>query len=144
VNKNVVENLDVLCCGTTPPNPAELLGSKRMQEFVKQMTARYDLVLFDSPPLLAVTDAAVLSTVVDGAILVVSAGSTRTAAIHRAKEFLTTVGGKLLGCVLNNFDVKKAYGGYYGSYSYGYYGYGYGYYHTNGNGKSRRKRTKVS
>jgi tyrosine-protein kinase Etk/Wzc len=144
VNKNVVENLDVLCCGTTPPNPAELLGSKRMQEFVKQMTARYDLVLFDSPPLLAVTDAAVLSTVVDGAILVVSAGLTRAAAIHRAKEFLTTVGGKLLGCVLNNFDVKKAYGGYYGSYSYGYYGYGYGYYHTNGNGKSRRKRTKVS
>jgi tyrosine-protein kinase Etk/Wzc len=144
VNKHVVDNLDILCCGTTPPNPAELLGSKRMQDFIKQMTIKYDLVLFDSPPLLAVTDAAVLSTIVDGAILVVSAGATRAAAIHRASEFLTTVGGKLLGCVLNNFDVKKAYGGYYGSYSYNYYGYGYGYYHSNGNGKERKKRSRVA
>jgi len=144
VNKNVIENLDVLCCGTTPPNPAELLGSKRMQNFIKQMTIKYDLVLFDSPPLLAVTDAAVLSTIVDGAILVVSAGSTRAAAIHRATEFLTTVGGKLLGCVLNNFDVRKAYGGYYGSYRYGYYGYGYGYYHSSGNGESKKKGSKVA
>jgi Mrp family chromosome partitioning ATPase len=109
-----------------------------MQDFIRQMSARYDLLLFDSPPLLAVTDAAVLSTGVDGAILVVSAGSTRAAAIQRATEFLTAVGGKVLGVVLNNFDVKKAYGGYYGSYRYGYYGYGYGYYHTNGN-KSKKK-----
>jgi tyrosine-protein kinase Etk/Wzc len=143
VNKNVVENLDVLCCGTTPPNPAELLGSKRMQDFIRQMSARYDLLLFDSPPLLAVTDAAVLSTGVDGAILVVSAGSTRAAAIQRATEFLTAVGGKVLGVVLNNFDVKKAYGGYYGSYRYGYYGYGYGYYHTNGN-KSKKQKSKIA
>ncbi|MBI5473515.1 MAG: CpsD/CapB family tyrosine-protein kinase [Ignavibacteriae bacterium] len=146
VNKDVVDNMDVLCCGTTPPNPAELLGSKRMQEFIQQMSIKYDLLLFDSPPLLAVTDAAVLSTGVDGAILVVSAGATRAAAIQRASEFLTGVGGKLLGVVLNNFDVKKAYGGYYGSYRYGYYGYGYGYYHsTSGNGEKqkRRKRTKL-
>lgn len=142
VNKGVAENLDVLCCGTTPPNPAELLGSKRMQDFIKQMTIKYDLVLFDSPPLLAVTDAAILSTIVDGAILVVSAGTTRAAAIHRATEFLSTVGGKMLGVVLNNFDVRKAYGGYYGSYSYGYYGYGYGYYHSSGDGESHKKRTK--
>lgn len=142
VNKDVVENLDVLCCGTTPPNPAELLGSKRMQEFIKQMTIKYDLVLFDSPPLLAVTDAAVLSTAVDGALLVVSAGSTRAAAIQRAAESLINVGGKVLGVVLNNFDIKKAYGGYYGSYRYGYYGYGYGYYHSNGNGESTKKRSR--
>ena len=144
VNKEVVDNMDVLCCGTTPPNPAELLGSKRMQEFIQQMSIKYDLLLFDSPPLLAVTDAAVLSTSVDGAILVVSAGSTRAAAIQRASEFLMGVGGKLLGVVLNNFDVKKAYGGYYGSYRYGYYGYGYGYYHsTNGDGKKRKKRSSL-
>lgn len=143
VNREVVENLDVLCCGTTPPNPAELLGSKRMQDFIKQMTIKYDLVLFDSPPLLAVTDAAVLSTGVDGALLVVSAGSTRAAAIQRAAESLVNVGGKVLGVVLNNFDIKKAYGGYYGGYRYGYYGYGYGYYHTNGNGESKKKRSRV-
>ncbi len=138
VNKNVVDNLDVLCCGTTPPNPAELLGSKRMQEFIQQMTIKYDLVMFDSPPLLAVTDAAILSTCIDGVVLVVSAGSTRAAAIYRATEFLASVGGKVLGMVLNNFDVKKAYGGYYGSYRYGYYGYGYGYYHSGTNGKCEK------
>lgn len=140
VNRNVVENLDVLCCGTTPPNPAELLGSNRMHDFIKRMSERYDLLLFDSPPLLAVTDAAVLSTSVDGAILVVSGGSTRAAAIHRASEFLDAVGGKMLGVLLNNFDIKKAYGGYYGDYAYGYYGYAY--YHTSGE-EPRRKKTKV-
>jgi tyrosine-protein kinase Etk/Wzc len=143
VNKNVAENLDVLCCGTTPPNPAELLGSKRMHDFINQMTTKYDLVLFDSPPLLAVTDAAVLSTIVDGAILVVSADNTRAAAIHRASEFLMTVGGKVLGVVLNNFDLRKAYGGYYGGYGYGYSGYNYGYYSStgkaNGNGNGKHK-----
>lgn len=145
VNRNVVDNLDILCCGTTPPNPAELLGSKRMQEFIQQMTVKYDLVMFDSPPLLAVTDAAILSTCIDGVVLVVSAGSTRAAAIYRATEFLASVGGKVLGMVLNNFDVKKAYGGYYGSYRYGYYGYGYGYYHssTNGKGEQRKKGSKI-
>ncbi|MCW5897426.1 MAG: polysaccharide biosynthesis tyrosine autokinase [Bacteroidetes bacterium] len=142
LNRNVVENLDVLCCGTTPPNPAELLGSRRMREFIEQMSGKYDILMFDSPPLLAVTDAAVLSTIVDGAILVASAGKTRATAIYRATESLTNVGGKVLGVLLNNFDVKKAYGGYYGSYGYSYYAHNYGYYHSNGNGESPKKKRK--
>jgi capsular exopolysaccharide synthesis family protein len=143
VHRNVIENLDVLCCGTTPPNPAEQLGSRRMQEFIHLMSERYDLILFDSPPLLAVTDAAVLSTAVQGAVIVVAAGETRAAAIHRATEFLSSVGGKVLGCVLNKFDVRKAYGGYYASDNYSYYGYGYGYYHSNGNGAVKKKKKIV-
>jgi capsular exopolysaccharide synthesis family protein len=143
VNRNIVENLDIIFCGTTPPNPAELLGSKRMHDFIKQMSEKYDLLMFDSPPLLAVTDAAVLSTSVDGAILVASAGATRAAAISRASEFLHGVGGKTLGVLLNNFDIKKAYGGYYSSYSYDYYGYTNAYYHSNGDDGSRKKKSKV-
>lgn len=143
VHHNVIEHLDVLCCGTTPPNPAEQLGSRRMQEFIRQMSEQYDLVLFDSPPLLAVTDAAVLSTSVHGVVLVVAAGETSAAAIHRATECVTSVGGRVLGCVLNKFDVRKAYGGYYASDNYSYYGYGYGYYHSNGNGAVKKKKKFV-
>jgi capsular exopolysaccharide synthesis family protein len=140
VHRNVADNLDVLCCGTTPPNPAEQLGSRRMQELIKRLSEQYDLVLFDSPPLLAVTDAAVLSTTVDGVIIVVAAGATRAAAIQRATEFIGTVGGKVLGCVLNKFDVRKAYGGYYAGDNYSYYGYGYSHYHSNGNGSPAKKK----
>ncbi len=144
VHRAVADYLDVLCCGITPPNPAEQLGSRRMQEFIKQMCEQYDLVLFDSPPLLAVTDAAVLSTAVDGAILVVAASETRATAIHRASEFIGTVGGKVLGCVLNKFDVRKAYGGYYASDNYSYYGYGHSDYHANGNGSPEKKKRLAS
>ncbi len=144
VHRGVTDNLDVLCCGTTPPNPAEQLGSRRMQEFIKHMCEQYDLVLFDSPPLLAVTDAAVLSTAVDGVMIVVAAGETRVTAIHRASEFIATVGGKVLGCVLNKFDVRKAYGGYYASDNYSYYGYGLSHYLSSGNGSSEKKKRHAS
>ena len=139
VQKDVQKNLDIVGCGTVPPNPAEILGSRKMHEFVDQINQIYDVVLFDSPPLLAVTDAAVLGTGVDGSILVVSVGKTRAPAIERASEFLTGVGGKMLGVVLNNFDIRKAYGGYYGSYRYGYYGYGYGYYHSSNGGRRKKE-----
>jgi len=139
VQKDVHKNLDIVGCGTVPPNPAEILGSRKMQEFVDQINQIYDVVLFDAPPLLAVTDAAVLATGVDGAILVVSAGKTRAPAIERVLEFITGVGGKVLGVVLNNFDIRKAYGGYYGSYRYGYYGYGYGYYHSSNGGRRKKE-----
>ncbi|MBX2990036.1 MAG: hypothetical protein KF749_02595 [Bacteroidetes bacterium] len=82
-----------------------------------------------------------LSTIVDGAILVASAEDPMPA-IYRATGSLTNVGGKVLGVLLNNFDVKKAYGGYYGSYGYSYYAHNYGYYHSNGNGESPKKKRK--
>lgn len=130
IHRDVLENLDVLCCGTSPPNPAEILGSKKMKEFIEQTKVLYDYILFDSPPLLAVTDAAVLATVVDGAVLVVSAGMSNIPSLDRAIEQITNVSGRMLGVLLNNFDLVKAYGGYYRSYRYGYYAKEYRHYHS--------------
>ena len=120
IHCDVVRNFDVLCCGEIPPNPAEILGSTRMKEFIALVSNRYDLVLFDTPPVLAATDAAVLSQLVNGVVLVVSSGTTRRNILERAAESIKNVGGNLLGVVLNNFDVGRAYGRYYKSYDYGY------------------------
>jgi tyrosine-protein kinase Etk/Wzc len=120
---NVVPHLDVICCGTRLPNPAEVPGSAGMVEFMKQVAERYDIVLFDSPPILAATDATVLSATVDGTILVALSGATDIPSIERSIEALEAVGGKFLGIVLNNFEPTKAYGGY---YSKSYRGYTYG------------------
>jgi capsular exopolysaccharide synthesis family protein len=138
IQKDVLPNLDVLTCGMIPPNPAEILGSKRMKEFILQMRQRYDLVIFDAPPLLAVTDAAVLATESDGVLLVASAGDTHAAGLQRIAEFLSSVGVKLLGVVLNRFDAKKAYGNTYSSYASYHYGY-YGYDLATGKSKGERK-----
>ncbi|HEY6952099.1 MAG TPA: polysaccharide biosynthesis tyrosine autokinase, partial [Bacteroidota bacterium] len=138
IQKNVLPNLDIITCGTVPPNPSEILGSKRMKEFIAQMRQRYEMVLFDSPPLLAVTDAAVLGTEVDGVLLVASAGETRANGLERVAEFLAGIGVKTLGVVLNKFDVREAYGGYYSSYHYGYYGYESGYYRKDGEEPKKR------
>ena len=70
-HKSDVDNLDVLTCGPIPPNPAELLASKGMEEILKQANQLYDFVIFDTPPLLAVTDAKILANIVDGCILVI-------------------------------------------------------------------------
>jgi capsular exopolysaccharide synthesis family protein len=123
IRKNVLPNLDIITRGMRPPNPAEILGSKRMKVFIAQMKERYDVVLFDTPPLLAVTDAAVLATEADGVVVVVAAGETQMAGLERAADFLSGIGVKMLGVVLNKFDARQAYGGYYSNSHYGYYGY---------------------
>jgi capsular exopolysaccharide synthesis family protein len=125
VQKNILHNLDIICSGTTAPNPAEIPGSQNMKAFINVVSQIYDVVLFDSAPILFATDAAVLATAVEGTILVVSAGDTRNPEIERAMESLKGVGGSVLGVVLNNFDARKAYGGYNRvlgrSYGYGQY-----------------------
>lgn len=127
VHPRVVDNLDLLCSGTTIPNPPTMLKSLRMRKFMDWVQASYDVVLFDSPPLLAVTDAAILSRVVDSVVMVVSAGQTGLKSLERAAEILQGVGKKPAGVVLNNFNMRRAYGGYYGIYRRNYYTYGYGY-----------------
>ena len=122
-----------------PPNPAEILNSHRMKEFVDHARATYDIVLFDSPPLLAVTDSAILSRIVDGVLIVVSAGRTGFTSLERVAEILQGVGRSPTGVVLNNFDMRRAYGGYYGRYRRDHYSYGYGY-TANGNGQSKKAR----
>jgi non-specific protein-tyrosine kinase len=97
-----VPNLRVLTSGQLPPNPAEILGSKRMSEIVAALLERADMVLFDAPPVLAVTDAAVLSSKVDGVLLVVSAGKTKRENARKAQAQLEKINAHIIGAVLNN------------------------------------------
>jgi len=103
----------VLAAGSTPPNPAELLGSDAMAALVKEAVEHYDVVVIDSPPLLPVTDAAVLSRITDGVLLVVSSGQVRAPELTAAVETLEAVDGRLLGVVLNGLPRTAGYGGYY-------------------------------
>ena len=105
-----VENLSVICSGEIPPNPAEALGSDAMRKLIAEVVDKYEVVLFDSSPILAVTDPAVISTMVDGTLIVVSSGRTRAADLEQASELLEGVGGKVIGVVMNNFDPHHAYG----------------------------------
>jgi non-specific protein-tyrosine kinase len=127
-----VENLSLLTSGPIPPNPSELLGSQRMAHLVEQLSDEADLVIFDSPPVLAVTDAAVLGRQVDGVLLVVDAGETREPALAQATAELQKTGATVLGAALNKLDTRR--GGYY--YYYYYY-----YYYTDEEGQRKRARS---
>jgi len=109
-----VDNLALLPSGPLPPNPADLLGSHRMEEIVAALRAQADIVLFDAPPVVAVTDATVLGTKVDGVLLVVSAGRTRRDHAQRARELLERAHVRVVGAVLVNAS-SRAVMGYYGS-----------------------------
>ncbi len=97
-----VENLQVLATGELPPNPADLLSGKRMDEIVAALKSRADFVLFDSPPVLAATDAALLGIKLDGALLVVRAGDTRRDHTAQARQALERVHVRIVGAVLTN------------------------------------------
>lgn len=122
VQKTPIENLSLLTCGVLPPNPSELLGSKKMRILLEELKEKYDMILFDSPPVIAVTDAAVLSTLLDGVVLVSSSGSTSREALLRAITLLENVKGRLIGGVLNKIKVESVYGSYHYYYYYHYYG----------------------
>jgi non-specific protein-tyrosine kinase len=108
-----VERLRVLTSGPLPPNPADLVGSRRMDDVISALRQRADYVLFDAPPVLAVSDAAVLGHKLDGLILVLRAGSARRDHAARAREELTRVNVPVLGVVLVNAPRDRALGGYY-------------------------------
>jgi len=107
-----VSNLQVLTSGPLPPNPAELLGSQRMLEVIEALKARADIVLFDAPPVIAVTDASVLGTRVDGVLLVVQAGQTRREQAKRAKQQLEKLHIRVVGAVLSGASLDSGMGGY--------------------------------
>lgn len=112
-----VDNLWVLTSGSTPSNPSELLGSGRMKSLVEQVKKEYDYVVFDAPPLMAVSDAAVLASQADGILVVISPGKLRREIALRTKELLDRIGTPVLGCVLNG--VEPSHSNYY--YYYHYY-----------------------
>ncbi|WP_239454433.1 CpsD/CapB family tyrosine-protein kinase [Bacillus suaedaesalsae] len=115
VRETEQENLYVLPSGPVPPNPAELLGSRAMKELLTNTSAQFDVVVFDTPPVLAVTDAQVLANECDGVVLVVSSGKTENEASIKAKELLVNANAKILGVVLNNKPQKESqYYYYYG------------------------------
>jgi len=95
------ENLDVLPSGIIPPNPTELLDSKRMDEIITTLKENYDLILFDLPPVVSVTDAQILATKVDGVILVIRKEITTTEDIYKAKDLLELVNANILGAIFN-------------------------------------------
>ncbi len=133
-----VDNLDLITAGDIPPNPSELLSSKAMRKALSILSTRYDLILIDSPPVIAVTDAAVLSTRTDAVLLVVSSGYVSRHEVLRAIQLLSNVHANLLGMLLNGLDVKRIYGSYY--YYYHYYQY---YYYYGSKGKGRKSRREV-
>ncbi|MBM7661736.1 capsular exopolysaccharide synthesis family protein [Bacillus mesophilus] len=109
------EHLFVLPSGPIPPNPAEILGSRGMEDLLVEAYELFDLVIFDTPPVLAVTDAQVLANQCNGVVLVVNSGKTETEMAIRAKEQLNNAKAKLLGVVLNNKAFKESqYYYYYG------------------------------
>lgn len=113
--------LHVLTSGTIPPNPSELLQSRAMEELLANLRQKYDTIVFDAPPLLPVTDAALLASQVDGALLVVRHSRTTREQLHGAFERLAGVGAHPVGVVFNMVPRRRG-----GNYGYGY-GYGYGY-----------------
>jgi capsular exopolysaccharide synthesis family protein len=134
VQTTEIENLFVLPCGAAPPNPAELLHTTRFRQIVRDLEGKYDRVIFDSPPLGAVSDALVLGHMVDAVLLILKFGQTRRELLRRSIEQLETVGAPFMGCVLNDIDASN--GGY--GYSYYYY-YRYDGAEDGGDHKKRKK-----
>lgn len=108
-----VANLQILTSGPLPPNPAEVLGSQRMLDVIENLKQHADIVLFDAPPVMAVTDASVLGTRVDGVLLVINSGHTRREHAKRAKAQLEKLNIRVVGAVLNGTSIDSAMGGYY-------------------------------
>jgi succinoglycan biosynthesis transport protein ExoP len=120
-----ISNLTALTTGPVPPSPADLLSSHRMREAITELRRRFKFVVIDSPPIMAATDAVILSALTDGVLLVVRSGTTPKEAFTRARDLLAAVKCRLLGVVLNAVDSSAP--DYYYSYRYYPYAYGYGY-----------------
>jgi len=116
VRETGIPNLFLLPCGAIPPNPAELLHAERFHQVVNELAAQYDRVIFDSPPIGAVTDAAILSRLTMGTLLVARTGVTSKDALVRARRALGANEVNILGCIMNALDMSKP-----GSYGYTYY-----------------------
>jgi capsular exopolysaccharide synthesis family protein len=123
VHPTKVENLYMVTAGGLPPNPSELLGSKRMGDLVERLEQEWDIILFDSPPIVAVTDSSMISAEIDALVMVVKAGQTDRSAVDRALDAMANVKSPLIGAVLNGANPETLAGKY--SYYYSYYNYYY-------------------
>jgi polysaccharide biosynthesis transport protein len=121
------QDLLVMTSGELPPNPAELLDSEKMGEIIRQIGQEAEVVIIDSPPVIAVTDSSVLAPRVDGVLLVFKLGVTHMGAAYQTVDQLQRLGANLLGVVLNEVDLKRSH--YYYSHYKGYYHASSDYYH---------------
>lgn len=133
-----IRGLDLLTCGPIPPNPSELLGSERARQLFHELRQRYDIVFVDTPPVISVTDALVLTPIADVYVLVARANETRIEALLKARELLERVSARIIGVVLNEFDISTTYGSYYRYYRY------YKYYHYYADTDKRRRNVSRS
>ncbi len=133
IRPTVIENLHYVPSGTIPPNPSEMISSKPMQDFLNEMRKRYDLVILDSAPIIAVTDSEILAALVDASIMVVSAEKTELDLMVKASELIKSGNSSFIGAVLNNFTYKSGYGSYYKYY----------YYYSNGTKEKKSKSAKM-
>jgi capsular exopolysaccharide synthesis family protein len=120
VQESGVDNLQVLTSGTKPPNPSELLASSKIKKFITALRMMYDFIIIDTSPVLLVTDAQLLAECIDGYLLVLASGHVDKDAAAKAQDLLEKVNAKILGVVLNKFEISK--GSYYGYYGKSYYG----------------------
>lgn len=130
--KTTEENLHIIPLGVRPPNPSELLGSEKMKNFIHSLKETYDYIILDTPPVILVTDALIVSQYADGCLLVVSAGETHKDAVMKSKRLIENVNGNIMGIVLNKLDIENN----------RYYGY-YNYYYSEENPKPRHKHSKM-
>ncbi|MGV3026518.1 CpsD/CapB family tyrosine-protein kinase [Clostridium thermobutyricum] len=113
--QNYNKYLDILTAGVVPPNPSEMLSSKAMSDLLDKLDKEYDVIIIDSPPVKAVTDAQILSRIVDGVVLVVRSGFSKKEAVLETKSEIEKVGGKIIGTVLNRAEgTREKYYYYYG------------------------------
>lgn len=118
-----IENLRVVCSGPIPPNPAELLGTRAFDHVIEQLEERADLVIFDTPPCMPVTDPLIVASRMDGVVLVLHVGKTKKGMIKHVQEMLSRARARVVGVVFNQVEHNK--GGYYYYHYYYYYGDGY-------------------
>ncbi len=137
-----IVNLKVIPAGDIPPNPAELLASPSVRSFMEKVKEQFDILIFDSPPIMGVTDAVELSSYTDGTILVLKSHSTPRTIVDRTIQQLKEVEAKLLGVILNRVNFRKDSYYYYGSYyRYKYY---YSYYGHESDGQKKKSRRSSS
>lgn len=114
IYKTTVDNLYIIPSGPTPPNPSELIGSRKMEKMIGILESTFDLIIYDAPPVLSVTDAQLLANKVDGVVVVVRVNKTEKENVRRAIGLIKHVGGRVIGTILN--DVEESTNGYYGYY----------------------------
>ncbi|CEN79986.1 CpsD/CapB family tyrosine-protein kinase [Paraclostridium sordellii] len=129
VYKTEIQGLEVITCGKIPPNPSEMLASKKMKAFIESLKDYYDYIFIDAPPIGIITDAGIVSTYTDGAMLIVGSKEVDIEMVKIAKSRLEKVNANILGLVLNKFEQSNG--------SYSYYNY---YYEENSNYETHRKK----